>query len=159
MILIYFLYYYLLVACNSQNVTKSLNDLKKQIKCIPRETLVEIAAPDGSKVSKNIVIFQINSSLRWFPMQLWWDVVVAYVTVEKSVYQQEKQTSSFTSEVFRSNPGWFFVAGLKFLKILNVIADVQKRKNARLIKNLIRFYVNVFVQIKWVVRDCFIFSF
>ncbi|CAH1371271.1 unnamed protein product [Tenebrio molitor] len=44
------------LACNSPNVTKSLSELRKKIKCEPREMVVEIGAPDGFKVVPNTVV-------------------------------------------------------------------------------------------------------
>ncbi|XP_063920533.1 balbiani ring protein 3-like [Zophobas morio] len=44
------------VSCKSSNVTRSLNELRKKIRCIPRDTVVEVAAPDSSKVIPNTVV-------------------------------------------------------------------------------------------------------
>ncbi|RZC32789.1 uncharacterized protein BDFB_003999, partial [Asbolus verrucosus] len=44
------------VSCKSKNVTKSLSNLRKKIQCIPRDTVVDISAPDGSAVSPSTVV-------------------------------------------------------------------------------------------------------
>ncbi|XP_044255575.1 balbiani ring protein 3-like [Tribolium madens] len=44
------------VTCKSSNVTQALKELRKKIKCKPRETVVEVSAPDGFKVYPNTFV-------------------------------------------------------------------------------------------------------